>query len=238
MYIALDIGVILLTSIGSIVVLFVLCKLIGQRQISQMSMFDYINSITIGSIASEFAIDLEHWWQPLTAMLVYGGATIAINLVTCRSLKLRKFFSGRPIVLYEEGKLYKGNLRKAKLDVNEFLTQCRVAGFFDLTQLEAAVLETNGQVSFIPLADQRPVTPADLQLAPPPESLCVNLILDGQVLEQNLKYCGKDMQWLKKQLHSQQIGQISEVFLATCDKYNNFTAYRRQEAPVQHEIFE
>lgn len=233
-----DILRIILTSVISIAVLFCLCKLIGQRQISQMSMFDYINSITIGSIAAEFATELERWWEPLTATIVYGLITVLINLITCKSIKLRKFFSGKPVVLFEEGKIYKANLMKAKMDINEFLTQCRVAGFFDLSQLEAAVLETNGQVSFMPMADQRPVTPNDLQLGPPPESLAINLILDGKILEDNLKYSGRDLKWLNKQLHSQDIGQISDVFLATCDKAGNFTAYRMQNVPVQHEIFE
>lgn len=233
-----DILRIILTSLVSIAVLFCLCKLIGQRQISQMSMFDYINSITVGSIAAEFATELENWWEPLTATIVYGLVTVLINVITCKSIPLRKFFSGKPVVLFEEGKIYKANLMKAKMDVNEFLTQCRVAGYFDLSQLEAAVLETNGQISFMPLAAERPVTPQDLQLEPPPETLAINLILDGQVLEQNLKYSGRDMQWLEKQLHSQDIGQISEVFLATCDKQGNFTAYRKLDTPVQHEIFE
>lgn len=229
---------IILTSLVSIIVLFALCKLIGQRQISQMSMFDYINSITIGSIAAELATDLEQWWQPLTATIVYGLAAFAINYITCKSIKLRKFFNGKPLVLYQQGKLFKGNLMKAKLDINEFLTQCRVAGYFDLSQLEAAVLETNGQISFMPLADQRPVTPNDLSLNIPQESLCTNLIIDGNILWENLKQSGYNEEWLHKQMHSQGIGQVSEIFLATCDHQGNFYAYRMLEDPIQHELFE
>ena len=229
---------IVLTSLLSIAVLFGLCKLIGQRQISQMSMFDYINSITIGSIAAELATDLEKWWEPLTATIVYGLAAIAIDFITCKSLKLRKFFNGKPIVLYQQGKLYKGTLKKAKLDINENLTQCRVAGYFDLSQLEAAVLETNGQLSFMPLATDRPVTPKDLSLSIEPESLTTSLIIDGNILWENLKQSGYNEQWLRQQLHLQGIGQVSDVFFATCDKQGNFSAYRMLEKPVQHELFE
>ncbi len=238
MEILTDVLRIIVTSIVSIVVLFALCKLIGQRQISQMSMFDYINSITVGSIAAELATDLEQWWQPLTATIVYGLAAVAINIVTCKSMALRKFFNGKPLVLYEEGKIYKANLMKAKLDVNEFLTQCRAAGYFNLSELEAAVLETNGQISFMPLAENRCVTPKDLSLNLPPESLSINLILDGTILTENLKYSGHDETWLNDQLHRAGIGQISDVFLATCDKHGRFSAYRMKNRLVQHDLFE
>lgn len=229
---------IIFVSLISIIVLFGLCKLIGQRQIGQMSMFDYINSITIGSIAAELATNLEEWWKPLTATIVYGLAAVAIDYATCKSIKLRTFFNGKPLILYQEGKIYKGNLEKSNLDINEFLSQCRVAGYFDLSQLEAAVLETNGQISFMPLSDQRPVTPNDLDLKVSPESLCTNLIMDGNILWDNLKSSGYNEQWLHQQLHNQGIGQVSDVFLAICDKQGNFTAYRMEETPVQHNFFQ
>ena len=234
----MDILKVVLASLFSIVILFLLCKWIGKRQIGQLSMFDYINSITIGSIAAELATNLEEWEKPLTAMLVYGAATVFINILTCKSLALRKFFNGKPIVLYEHGTLYKANLMRAKLDINEFLTQCRVAGYFDLTQLEAAVLETNGQISFLPLSQERPVTPADLQLKPQQEQLAISLILDGKILPDNLRDSGRDEAWLQKQLHSQDIGQISDVFLAYCDMSGAFHAFRMEEKPMRHDIFE
>lgn len=229
---------VLLTSVSSVVVLFLLCRLTGQRQISQMSMFDYINSICIGSVAADFATDLENWHRPLIAMIVYGLMTVLINILSCKNLRLRKFFNGKPLVLFESGKLYRKNLFHAKLDLNEFLTRCRAAGYFDLSQLEAVVLETNGQLSFLPLSSRRPLSPADMQLHPEPETLRFNLILDGNILPENLKASGYSEDWLKSQLHSQGIGQISDVFLATCDKNGNFTAYRIIDEVMDREIFE
>ena len=161
-----DIFKVIGTSLLSLAVLFLLCRLNGQRQISQMSLFDYINSITIGSIAAELATDLENWQRTLTAMAVYGAAIALIGYLTCKSLGLRKLLNGTPLLLFENGNLYKANLLRAKLDVNEFLTQCRVVGYHDLSQLAAVVLETNGQLSFLPKAEQRPATPQDLGLTP------------------------------------------------------------------------
>ena len=212
-----DILRIILTSLVSIAVLFCLCKLIGQRQISQMSMFDYINSITVGSIAAEFATELENWWEPLTATIVYGLVTVLINVITCKSIPLRKFFSGKPVELFEEGKIYKANLMKAKMDVNEFLTQCRVAGYFDLSQIQTALLEHNGTVTFLPVELQRPATPADLSLQPDQTLLQTPVILDGEALPGNLQRVGKDMTWLMRQLQSRGYHTPEEVLLAMAD---------------------
>ena len=233
----MEILYIIITSVCSLIVLFLLAKLMGNRQMSQMSMFDYITGITIGSIAAEFATNLEEFEKPLTAMIVYGLVASCISMLTCKSLALRKFFSGKPVILYENGKIYEKNLGAAKMDINEFLTQCRVAGYFDLSQLQSAVLETNGQVSFLPLETERPVTPKDLNMELPPKAPCVNIMIDGNVLPENLKATGNDDVWLKNQLAAQHVRQ-ADVFFATCDTQNVLTVYKRTGEKVEREIFE
>ena len=230
---------ILLTSIGSLALLFALTKLMGNRQMSQMSMFDYLSSITIGSIAAELAICRdENFWQPLVAMAVYGFGAAGAAWVTCKSMRLRRLFNGQPIVLFENGTLYEKNLLRAKLDINEFLTQCRSAGYFDLSQVQAAILETNGQVSFLPTAQQRPVTPADLQMQLPAEKPSVAVIIDGKVLADNLRFTGNNDVWLRAQLEKQQCRSAAEVFLATVDAQNALTVYRRTGRRVCRDMFE
>ena len=223
----------LVSSSISLLILFLLCRLIGQRQIGQMSMFDYINSICIGSTAMELAIHPEEWRRSLTAMLVYGLATALINIVTCKNLKLRKILNGKPLILFEGGNLYRSNLYRAKLDVNEFLTQCRIAGYFDLAQLEAVILETSGHLSFLPRDEFRPVCPEDLQMHTAQQHVWSNLIQDGQIMQENLKASGQNEVWLKQQLHSAGIGQISEVFLAMYTPDGKFCAYRMLDEPRQ-----
>lgn len=215
---------IILTSLASVIALFFLTKLIGNRQMSQLSMFDYINGITIGSIAAEMATDLESPWKPLTAMVVYAVVAVLISLINSKFIRLRRLINGKSLVLFENGKLYYENLKKAKLDLGEFLTQCRIGGFFDLSDLKAAVLETNGHISFLPLAEQRPVTPEDLHLAVSEDGLVANVILDGRVMEDNLHHTGNNAEWLEQQL-KQQHYQVSEVLLATCDVQNTLTIY-------------
>ncbi|HEX3038103.1 MAG TPA: DUF421 domain-containing protein [Oscillospiraceae bacterium] len=219
---------IFLVSVGSFIALFLLTKLMGDRQMSQLSMFDYIIGITIGSIAAEMATSLEDdFMKPLVAMVVYALLSIILAVVSNKSLKFRKFVEGEPILLFDNGKLYRNNLKKAKLDLNEFLTQCRNAGYFDLNNIQTALLETNGKISFLPKAKERPATPADLSLHPNQEKLVTNVVLDGNIMWENLKSTGNDESWLNKQLDLQGVEKISDIFLATCDCNNKLSIYSK-----------
>lgn len=123
-----SIGLVSLTTLLSLVVLFLLTKLMGAKQVSQMTMFDYVEGITIGSVAAELATDLDAPLNSLTALVLYGLAAVGISLWTSHSLTARRVLTGKPLVLLEDGVLYRDNLKKAKLDINEFLTFCRIAG--------------------------------------------------------------------------------------------------------------
>lgn len=205
-------------SLISLVILFVLTKLMGNKQISQLTLFDYITGITIGSIAAELATELEKPTRPAVAMIVYGLAAVAISLCSSKSNTLRAFFAGKPIILLQNGFLDKEKLKKAKLDVNELLSMARLAGYFDLNQVQTAVFEKNGDVSFLPKAGFRPATPGDMKLPVENEELLWNIIVDGNVMERELKLAGKDGAWLDKQLENQGFHRPEEIFLGTVDK--------------------
>ena len=222
-----EIGQIALCSLVSIAVMFFLTRAGGKRQIAQLSPFDYLNAVTIGSIAAEMATDLERWYRPLTALLVYGAVTWAVQVSSCKSIAMRSFWSGRTLVLMDEGTIFKENLSRANIDINEFLAQARIAGYFDLNDIQTALLENSGQISFLPKSGVRPATPADLQLHPQPVSPWYDLILDGRTMQDNLKSAGRTVSWLDAQLHAAGIGQRSEVFYAACDRGNGFFACRR-----------
>lgn len=227
------------TSIGSVIALFILTKIMGNRQMSQLSMFDYINGITIGSIAAEMATSLEDdFMKPLIAMVVYALLSLSIAIITNKSIKLRRLITGEMLILFDSGKIYEANLKKARLDVSEFLTLCRNSGYFDIANLQTAILEANGKVSFLPLTAQRPVTPTDLNLSPTQEKLVVNVIMDGKILPDNLKYTGNNEEWLEKQLRAQGFSKVEEVFLATCDCENTLNVYVKVEKPRTRDPFE
>ena len=209
-----QIGQTTLTALLSIVVLFLLAKLMGTKQVSQMTMFDYVVGITIGSVAAELATELEEPAKPLTALILYGVVAFLISILTNKSVKARAVVTGKPLVLLENGVIYRQNLKKARLDLNEFLTYCRIGGWFDLNQLQSAVLEHNGVVSFLPKEADRPATPADLGHQPKQSQVQVPLVMDGKLLEDNIRQAGKETSWVYRGLLRQGYKDEEDVLLA------------------------
>ena len=230
---------VILSSVGSVIVLFLLTKLMGKRQVSQLSLFDYINGITIGSIAAEMATSLQDdFLLPLIAMVIYSVFAIGISYISCKSLKFRRFFTGTPSVLYDNGKLYEKNLLHARMDIGEFLTECRTNGYFDLQQLQTVLMELNGKLSFLPMAKQRPATPQDFSMQPQQDKLVTNLIVDGILLPDNLKFTGNDKTWLFNELKKQKAPSVEDIFLATCDCNNQLVVYPKTKESLKRDIFE
>jgi uncharacterized membrane protein YcaP (DUF421 family) len=189
-------------------------------------MFDYVNGITIGSIAAEMATSLDkNFTQPLIAMVVYAAAAVFLSWVSGKSMKARRLIEGSPLILMDHGELYRENLKKAKIDVAEFLVQCRGSGYFDISQLESAILEGNGKISFLPKTSDRPVTPSDLNLHPKEDRPVANVIMDGILMKENLRHTGREEEWLLRQIRGQGANQVEDVFLATCDMEGTVTVF-------------
>ena len=216
---------IVLASLLSYSALFLSAKLIGRKQVSQLDFLDYITGITIGSIGAELATDLENMWKPLVAIAVYALITWLLSLMNLRCPQVRKYSNGTPTIVMDDGKLYRGNMKKAKLELSEFMVMCRQQGYFDLSAIQTAVFEYNGKLSILPVSGRRPVTPEDMNLAPEQEKIFTEVIMDGCILEENLKRMGRNADWLKKQLHAQGIGGAGEVFRGLCDPELNLSCY-------------
>ncbi len=226
-------------SIGSIFILFILTKIMGNKEMSQLSLFDYIIGITIGSTAAEMATALESdFMQPIIAMITFAVIEVIISIVSNKSLKVRRILYGNAIILLDNGELYRKNFKKAKLDINEFLVQCRTNGFFNINDIQTAILESNGKISFLPKSSKRPTNPSDFGMNIQEEKVCINVILDGILLKENLYKTGNDEIWLQKQLVSQNIDNIKDVFLAVCDSNNNLSVYIKKNISNSHDYFE
>ena len=213
------------TTLVSIVVLFLLTKIMGNKQISQMSMFDYITGISIGSIAAEMATELEQPVLPLVAMVVYGISAFLISLLASKSLKFRKLTTGRPLLLLEKGVIYRKNMKKARLDLSDFLTLCRAAGYFDLQDIKTAVFEHNGTVSFLPKAEKRPVQGEDIAVYPKQEEVQYNVVMDGKLMRENVERSGKAEPWVRRALEAQGYTDTAKVFLALWDGGEKLTVF-------------
>ena len=227
----MDFLTICLTSLGSFAALFLIAKVIGHKQIAQLDFFDYTTGITIGSIAAEMATEIEQPWKPLTAMILFGGVSILLSIISNKFPRSRKYLNGTPTILLDHGKLYRENLKKARLDLSEFMVMCRQQGYFDLSNIQTAVYEYNGKLSILPVSSQRPATPNDMSLAPEQELLFTELIMDGRIMESNLKRMGLDLTWLDHQLKQQHIRSAKDVFLALCDHNLKFIVFENCPAP-------
>ena len=221
----MEIVKVILTSLLSAAALFLIAKVLGHKQMSQLDFFDYITGITVGSIAAELATELEKPWKPLIAMVVYGAVTVGLGLLTSKLPRTRKFINGTPTIIMNNGKLYRDNMKKAKLDLSEFMVMCRQEGYFDLNEIQTAVFEYNGRLTVLPTSSKRPVNPGDMNITPQPASVCTEVIMDGRILEDNLKRMGLDLVWLRKQLEEQGYRNANEIFLGICDDNNTLTLY-------------
>lgn len=224
----MDIIKVILTSFFSALILFIIAKIMGHRQVSQLDFFDYITGITIGSIAAEMATELETPWKPAIAMVVYGTIAFLLNIITSKFPRTRKYINGSPAILMSGGKLYRKNMKKAKLDLSEFLMMCREEGYFDLNDIQTAVFENNGKLTVLPKSLNRPATPEDLKLNPKEDNINTEIIMDGRILEDNLKRMGLDLTWLNKQLKAQGYRNAKEIYLGLCDKDNQLSLFALQ----------
>ena len=224
----MDLLEVTLCAIGAFIALFILTKLTGKRQISEMSTCDYISSIAIGGMAAQMATSSDgDWKKSLIAMIIFTLFNSLLPIATRKSLTIRRLLTGKPKILFHQGSFYYANFKSAKINVNEFLMKCRQAGFFTLEEINTALLENNGQISFLPVTPKRPVRPEDLDLTPKQEMLQANVIIDGQFMVENLANVHQNVDWLKHQLHLQEIDDISDIILATCDLDATLHIYRK-----------
>lgn len=228
----------ILRSLASILLLNLLAKLIGPKQISQLSFYDYVVGITIGSIAAVFAVDdgIE-WYLSAIAMIVYAVVSIFFSFITTKSIKAREFLTGTPHILIFHGRIIESNLKKVHFDVNDLLTQCRACGHFDISIIQFAIMETSGNVSFMLKSEENPVTFKAMNKTVEQEELMANVIIDGNIMNDNLKSIGKDEYWLHKKLNEMKEVPVQDILLATADLHNQLHVLKKYETLENDQYF-
>ena len=195
-----DLLLIIFRSALVLVILFVLTKIMGKKQVSQMNMYDYILGITIGSIAADISLDLEHdLIAGIVSLAIYNLSGVLVTYFSLKSLRIRKIFSGTPSILIEKGRILTSNLKKEGIDINNLEEEARLKGYFDLSKIDYAILETSGQISFLSEKKEN--------------NLNINLIQDGEVMYENLDYINKSIKWLDKKIKEKGYSSFKEVFL-------------------------
>lgn len=217
-----------LRALSSLVALFLVTKMLGKKQISQLSLFDYVIGISIGNFAAEMTINLEsNEINGIWAVVLFGLFAYLISILTMKSMRLRRFFMGTPTIIIQEGKILEKNLKKVKFDINDMLEEIREQGYFDVSQIEYAIMEANGQFSIMPKSEYKPVTLKDMKLKSSQEGLCANVIIDGKIIPNNLKNINHDEKWLLKELKAKGYTDLSKILLATVDNNQKICVYER-----------
>ena len=213
--------------------------MVGKKQISQLNLFDYIVGITIGSIAADISLDLEKdLMAGLVSLFLYGIIAYLISLLTMKSIKARRFFTGVPTVLVENSKIIESGLKKTKIDINELLAEARIAGYFDLDEIEYAIMEVNGNISFLPKDREKPITKKDMNLKSVDTGLTANVIIDGIYMENNMKAIGKNKKWLDHELKILGYDNYDNILLATVDINYKILVYRKGVKPDKNTVLE
>ena len=220
---------VILSALLSVASLFIITKIMGHKQVAQLDFFDYVSGITIGSIGAELATELEKPYKPLIALAIYGLASLLLNLLAHKIPRIRKYINGTPTILMNDGKLYRKNLKQAKLDLSEFMLLCREQGYFDLDEIQTAIFEHNGKLSILPKAANRPATPDDLKITAKATHIGVEVIMDGRVMGDNLSRMGRDVHWLNKRLKTEGCKDVKDIFLGIYrPEENKLTLYKNE----------
>ncbi len=197
-------------------------RLMGKRQVGELEPSELVLDLIIADLAAvpmqDFGIPLLSGIVPILTLLCI---TMVLSVLTMKSVRFRAVICGRPSIIVENGKIRQSEMRRNRFTVDELMEELRLKGVTDLSKIKYAVLETNGQLSVLPYADDLPVTAGQMQLKPEEKGLPVVIINDGRVLDHNLRLRGLDREWLAKQLKAGGVKRTQEVFLLTVDERNN-----------------
>lgn len=211
------------------IIVLIVMRLMGKREIGQLQPFELAISIMIADLASvpmtELGIPITNGIIPILGLLIMH---MLISIINMKSLKMRTIMSGQPSLLIYRGKIDEKVLRKERLTLNELEEKLRSNNVFNLGDVEYAILETNGEVTVIQKPEKRNVIAEDLNISPEYEGISYDLVIDGKIMEKNLKLIGKDEKWLMTQLKKFD-AKPENTLIATIDGKDEFFCQKKEE---------
>lgn len=214
---------IIVRSILFLLILFLMTKLLGKKQISQLSFFEYVNGITIGSIGAEVVTGLEQSiYLGILSIVTFAAIPFIAGFISLKSKPFRNFVEGKGTVFIKDGKILEDNLKKERYTTDELLELLRKDNVFKVADVEFAVLETTGDLSILLKKENQPLTPKDLNLTVASEKEPQTVIMDGEILDEPLATGGRSRQWLHTELAKLGV-TIENVFLGQVDSYGQLT---------------
>jgi len=236
-----EVVVVIFRGLLSFLSLLVLTHLMGKKQVSQLTFFEYVTGITIGSIASSLTVDLDLQLIPVwTGLLIWTLGTVVLGIISTHSRKLAKIIDGEPTVVIHNGQILEKNMQEMNYTLDNLMMQLRQANVFNIADVEFAVLEPNGMLSVLAKSQAQPVTPADLKIPTEYEGLATELIVDGKIVEPNLSQLNLSREWLLEEL-AKRNHRLEDVYYAELDTQGNLYVDLRDDLdglPQEQDISE
>ncbi|AIQ29759.1 MULTISPECIES: DUF421 domain-containing protein [Paenibacillus] len=214
---------VILRTIFAVVVLFFLTKILGKRQVSQLSFFEYITGITIGSLAAYISLDTDKTWHlGLIALIVWVAFSFGIEFLQIKSKKARDFIDFKSTVLIKDGKILEDNMKKERLSTDELLEELRKKDVFKVADVEFAIMESDGAINVLLTRENQPLTPKHLGIKVAPERETQAVIMDGEIMDEPLDTLNLSRGWLEGELGKLDLS-VENVFLGQVDSYGELT---------------
>jgi len=196
----------------------ILSRVLGKTQVGQMTFYEYISGITIGSVAANIlAAEPEMVWTSYYVLVIFFMMTYAAAKLTMVSRPLRKLIEGSPTMVIEKGQILENNMQGMRYDIDELNGQLREKGILDLAEVEYAFIETSGALSVIKKPANQPVTKQDLNISPAQVKLPVVLVIDGEIIRENLGKAGVTEEWIRKELQKRGVADLAKAVLVVID---------------------
>lgn len=214
---------VIIRTLFAVVVLFLLTKLLGKRQVSQLSFFEYITGITVGSLAAYISLDTDKLWHlGLIALVVWVACSLGIEYLQIKSKKARDFIDFKSTVLIKDGKIMEDHMMKERLTTDELLEELRKKDVFNISEVEFAIMESDGAINVLLKRENQPLTPKHLGITVAPEKESQAVIMDGKILDKPLDELNLSRSWLQGEL--EKLGLTEDnVFLGQVDSYGELT---------------
>lgn len=227
--------IIVLKSSVAFFLLLILTRIMGRKAIAQMTFFDFIVAITIGAIAGVHSTTPTSPIPSITALITFTVLLLVMDYLHISSRKADKLINSEPVALVQNGIINDKNMRKTRVSIGDLNKLLRQKNIFSTADVEFAIMENDGELSVLPKSQKQPLTPSDLKIPTKYKGLTKDLIMDGQVMEENLRDAQLNGEWLKDQLKHQEITEFSEVFYAGLDTEGNLYVSKKHAAPRKEE---
>lgn len=193
-------------------IMMIITRMLGKQTIAQMTYHDFVAAITLGALTANLAFNVQmEIWQLIAAVLTFSGIAYLLVFLSLKNRTMRKWFSGQPSVIIQDGKILESNMRNQKLSLDTLNQELREKNIFNIEEVQYAVLELNGKVSVLRKPDFLPVTRKDLKLKPGTRQwFPIELIMDGVIIHENLQQNNIKLEWLLTQMNKKGLS-VAEV---------------------------